>query len=374
MSGKDRLLWVELVRIVSMLMIITLHICGQGGVIYNMPVGTASYYSAQIIESLCYCSVNCYAIITGYVMYDPSGRRFKYSRIVPLWLQVFYYSAIITLLFAAFMPGKVSSEDIWKGFTPLISSQYWYFTAYFGMFFFIPFFNILIDALDKNQFIKLIVFLFVIFSFLPFTLSAESDLFNVKAGYSTLWLCIMYFAGAFIKRCGSSFKIKRRIWALCYVISAVLPCIGPFILIYYDFNVAGIDTSVTDGWDVYNYTSPFTVISAVSLFMLFKDIDIRSRVASRAIGILSPAAFGIYLIHVHPLVFEHIVKNRMTFLINKNCFYVMIGILAVAAAAYIILAAAEYIRIMLFKALKVRERSEELVSKIMFKVKNMKLK
>lgn len=372
MSSKKRLLWVEAIRIVSMLMILMLHILKHGGILDSLTVGTASYYSAWLIESVCYCAVNCYALITGYVMYDASKSNFRYSGIITLWFQVFYYSAAITLLFAVFAPEKISYVEIIKSFTPIISSQYWYFTAYFGMFFFIPFFNMLIDRLDKNQFITLVSSMFVIFSFLPFTFSSGSDLFNVNSGYSTLWLTVMYFAGAFIKRFGSSFKIKRRTWALSFVFFSMLPCINPYVASI--INNPDIISGLSQNIYMYNYISPFTVISAISLFMFFKDIDIKSRILSCIIKLLSPASFGIYLIHVHPLVFEHIVKDRLIFLTEQSCFLMVTGIMTIAAAAYIILAAVEYLRIMLFKTIKVREKSETLLSDIIFKIKNMKLK
>lgn len=355
-----------------MLMILTLHMLKHGGILDNLTSGTASYYSAWLIESVCFCAVNCYALITGYVMYEPCKSSFRYSGIITLWLQVFYYSAAITLLFAVFAPEKIRYVEIIKGFTPIVSCQYWYFTAYFGMFFFIPFFNILIDRLDKNQFITLVSALFVIFSFLPFTFSHGSDLFNLNSGHSTLWLAVLYFAGAFIKRFGASFKIKRRTFALSFVFFSLLPCINPYVAS--NINDPNIISELSQNIYMYNYISPFTVISAISLFMFFKDIDIKSRILSCIIKLLSPASFGVYLIHVHPLVFEHIVKDRFVFLTEQSCFLMVTGIITISIAAYLILNAVEYLRIMLFKAFKIRERSEILLSGIILKIKNMKFK
>lgn len=374
MSSKKRLLWIELIRIVSMLMILTLHICNQGGVLDNLKAGSASYYSAWLIESFCYCAVNCYAIITGFVMYEPSKSNFKYSGIIPLWLQVFYYSAAITLLFAVFIPEKLSYVEIIKGFTPLISNQYWYFTAYFGMFFFIPFFNMLIDRLDKHQFLTLLSTLFVVFSFLPYTFSPGSDLFNTNSGYSTLWLAVLYFAGAFIKRFGLLFELKRRTYALLFVLFSVIPCISPFVYVASNMKNPDIINELEQVIYSYDYTSPFTVISAISLFMFFKDIDIKSRILSCIIKLMSSVSFGVYLIHVHPLVFSYIVKDRLIFLTEQNCFLMVIGIITISMAAYIILAVVEYLRILLFRSVKVRERSEILLSGIILKIKNMKIK
>ncbi len=227
MNGTKRLQWIELLRITAMIMVIVIHICFKSRVIYSSEVGSVKFFLAWLLESFSFCAVNCYALITGYVMVGKKlsgdGSRFRYSKIIPLWLQVFYYSVIITVLFKIFMP-RVNSSLV-AGFTPLLSSQYWYFNAYFGMFFFIPFINKLIDAMTKKEFIMLLSLMFVIFSFIAFmSLNAEeNDLFGTVSGHSSVWLMILYFYGAFIRLYGNDIKIRKRVWAALYIACSVIP-------------------------------------------------------------------------------------------------------------------------------------------------------
>ena len=89
MNGTKRLQWIESLRIISMFMVIVLHICLQSGVLYNINVNSAEYFIAWFIKSFCYCAVNCYALITGYVMEGKTlsgSDRFRFSKILPLWL------------------------------------------------------------------------------------------------------------------------------------------------------------------------------------------------------------------------------------------------------------------------------------------------
>ena len=107
MGSTKRLQWIESLRIISMFMVIVLHICSKSGVLYNINVNSPGYFMAWLIESFCYCAVNCYALITGYVMAGKTlsgSDRFRYSKIFPLWFQVFFYSAIITVLIKIFIP------------------------------------------------------------------------------------------------------------------------------------------------------------------------------------------------------------------------------------------------------------------------------
>lgn len=160
MNSSERILGIDIIRIVSMLMILVLHICLQGGILDALTVGSAAYGAAWLLESFCYCAVNCYALITGYVMYSAERKNFKYSRIIPLWLQVFVWSVLIVILFKVFGHAELTVKDVISAVFPILNSRYWYFTAYFGMFFLIPFFNILIDNIDKKGYICLIATLF----------------------------------------------------------------------------------------------------------------------------------------------------------------------------------------------------------------------
>lgn len=369
MNSTKRILGIELIRIVSMLMILVLHICLQGGVLTNLAVGSLSYWLAWLLESLCYCSVNCYALITGYVMYSKERNKYKYSRIIPLWLQVFMWNMLITILFKIFSPDKVTAETFATAFFPTVTTQYWYFTAYFGIFFFIPFFNILIDNIGKKEYICLIVTLFAVFSFIPFIF--QEDPFHTKNGYSTLWLAVLYFIGAFIKQNEDVINVKKRIWAIIYVLSSVIPCISSSVL---DIAGTSADMLVSSGGTTYAYTSPFTVAAAVALFMLLKDVKIQNHFIEKFITIASSVSFGIYLIHVNPLVFDYLVKDLFKGLASMPCCTMILSIIAFSLLLYALLGAADYIRLVIFRLLKVNELSNKLVIRLTAKIKNMKIR
>ncbi|MDE7304066.1 MAG: acyltransferase family protein [Oscillospiraceae bacterium] len=373
---KKRLLWIDMLKITSMLMILILHIFLNGGILYRLEIGSAEYAAGWFIESVCYCAVNCYAIITGYLMYRPEKEKFNYSRIIPLWLQVFFYSAAITVVFLLTDPECFAESDYSaaSGFMPVLSNTYWYFTSYFGMFFFIPFMNVMIRNIDKKEFTVLVGTAFAVLSFIPFTFTYRKDPFGTQFGYSTVWLAVLYLAGAYIKRFGDDFTLKKRTWAAVLVFSSLIPCVSSLALDYTsakDFeNVYSTDL----GGLTYNYTSPFTVISAVSLFMLFKDAEIRSRLAEKLINFFAPASFSVYLIHTHPLVFEFIFKDKFVFLAGYNAAVMLLGGIFCAVFLYAVLSAADHIRMALFKALKVSRNSERLVNSLTDRLKSMKVR
>ena len=89
----ERNIGIDLLKIVSMLMIVTLHMLGHGGVLDDMPPMSRCYQVAWLIEIACYGAVNCYALASGFLT-----ARCNIRKLMELWLQVMFYSLMITIV------------------------------------------------------------------------------------------------------------------------------------------------------------------------------------------------------------------------------------------------------------------------------------
>ena len=92
---QQRNLGIDLLRIFCMFLICILHVCGQGRAMVRYAGREEVWYSVYILETAAYCAVNTYGMISGYVGVRSVRRP---SRIVELWLRVFWYSALGTLI------------------------------------------------------------------------------------------------------------------------------------------------------------------------------------------------------------------------------------------------------------------------------------
>lgn len=348
---------IDLLRILSMYMVVMLHVLGNGGILEGAEKFSLNYYTAWFLETAAYCAVNVFAMITGYVM---AGRKFSPFKIIPLWLQVWFYSAGITLLFI-FVPQLrdlhvPTAKEMLKGiFLPVISSQYWYFTAYFGMYFFIPFFNKLIQSMDKRDYHRLFLTMAALFSFM--TLIA--DAFTLRGGYTTLWLGCLYFVGAYFKLYPVQIS-KRKAFCLyvCAVSFAWLSKLVSGILIRSIFHKnLDIDRFV-------NYTSPLIVLSGISLLLLFSNLRIANRAAQKAIAFVGSLSFSVYLIHVQPLVWVYIFKGKFAFLAEKSAPALAASVLLCAVGVFALCIAIDLLRHALFKILHIAHIPTALERKI----------
>ena len=105
---KTRSYGIDLLKSVSMLMVVILHILGVGGVLNAAPEGSLASAAVWLLETACICAVNCFGLVSGYVL---SRGRYRRSRLLSLWLRVVLESLAITALFALFLPGAVGLAD-----------------------------------------------------------------------------------------------------------------------------------------------------------------------------------------------------------------------------------------------------------------------
>lgn len=342
-NTESRNYGIDILRSVSMFMVVLLHTMGHGGILDNVELGSAKYFSVWFLEIAAYCAVDIFAMITGYVMVSGKFNGFK---IIPLWLTVFFYSATVTILFY-FIPTlaqihKSSIKEIILRCIPICTDQYWYFTKYVGMFFFIPFVNNMLNSLDKKSHLKLCIIIILLFSILPLFVLNKIDMFALGGGYTPVWLLCMYIIGAYIKL--YPIEIKKRTALFLYFAIVLFSVIGNYIT-----------KRFTDITFLYGYTSIFTITSGVILLLLFSQININNSVVQKIILLLGNLSFSVYLIHEQPLIRDNFIENQFVHYVESNAFVLFFKILGTALLIFTVCIVIDFIRFKIFKLLKINK-------------------
>ena len=142
---------IDLFRIIAAFLVTVLHVLGQGGILAYASPGGINYWTAWFLEIGAYCAVNCFALISGYLMVNSSV---KAKSIIGLWLQVLFYSLLFTSVFFVFVPETRSISNLVVAFTPVLSNQWWYVSSYFALCLFIPFLNKAIANISQQTYKK----------------------------------------------------------------------------------------------------------------------------------------------------------------------------------------------------------------------------
>lgn len=199
---------IDALRIISMLMIVTHHVLSHGGILKSSE--STNYWSAWLIEISVICAVNCYALISGYVgIYT----KYKISNLAFLWCRVVFYAICITIVCKCLFPSTVSIRAIISSFIPIVSGEYWYFTAYALLFLFIPILNEGLNRLSKRKLTFLLISVIIVVSVIqPFACIIWTDISYLSEGYSTWWLMILYLIGGYIRKYGFFINRPTKTW------------------------------------------------------------------------------------------------------------------------------------------------------------------
>lgn len=155
---------IELLRIVSMLMIVTMHFLGHGGVIRSFDDVSAIQLICEFINGMCRVAVNCFILISGYFLIES---KFKCEKVIKLGVEIWFYSILIYLILTLTGMVKVSFKDLIYAIFPISTNSDAFSIEYIIMYLLSPFMNIMIKGMDKKQFKSLMKILILFFVVLP---------------------------------------------------------------------------------------------------------------------------------------------------------------------------------------------------------------
>lgn len=293
---KERQSNMELLRIVAMLMIITLHYLDKGNVLPGFTESsTLNHHLAWWLEACCYGAVNLYVLISGYFMAES---KFTFKKLAILWLQILFYSWVIGVIcFATGLVGveqKSLYELIFIAF-PVTSAHYWFATVYVLLFALSPFLNVCIANMNRKQHKACIAVAVIVFSawntVLPFT-NALTD----REGMDIPWFICLYVIAAYLKKYPDCIKGKKVWYLLGYFSCSTLVFLFGFGCMLAEKTIGKLGGYATM---LYAYNSLAVLASSLCLFVYFTKLKISGKGIGNVINTVAAATFGVYLIHEH---------------------------------------------------------------------------
>lgn len=344
MHNQSKYFGIEILRIIAMIMIVSLHTLGQGGILASAVINTPHYHFAWILEIVCFCAVNIYALISGFVL---SEKQFRLSRLINLWFTVAFYTTAITLSMIFTKSPPLNSNIILNALFPISRVQYWYLSAYFGVILFSPFLNIAIKKISTESLKKIFIPGVLFLSILP-TLFSSDPLFT-HVGYSAIWLCVLYIVGGLIKRFEIHTRFSKKILFTLFISMAVITYISKIVLIYATKTFFNIENECNV---LITYISPTIIISSVALFCTCLKLK-PSRISVRLTSFFAPTTLGVYIIHCNPFIWKHYLKDFAISFIQSNTIFFVLYTAVSIISIYVFCSGIDFIRIKIFHFLKI---------------------
>lgn len=311
---------IELLRIVSMLLIISFHYVYKSGYVFeSLSINSFIVKTFYLFGEL---GVNLFVLITGYFMIKG---QFSLKKLIRLILEVEFCHLLALII--AHNVGIITFNNPIRDnillFFPIIKGEYWFITAYILLYIFSPFLNILLQKMEKRTYQKFLIICIIIFSIIP---TFFGIFFNTTEGFlfysRFIWLIVIYSVGAYINLYQINIFKNKRIIITSAAISFGIMLLG--ILIIYKFiNIFGKlgTTEVAYFWPP--NTIPMFILS-ISIFEIFLNIKIKN---NKIINTLASTTLCVYILHdgmLNPYIWQNIFKT-LEHLNNQFSFIYIIG-------------------------------------------------
>lgn len=300
---------IELLRIISMLMVLAVHVDGAS---LGLPAPDGDFDSLSghdvwrlAVESVAIIGVNCFTMISGYF-----GIRLRLRSALSFLFECLFYSVAIYIVGCIAFGGFSWSGWI-ESWMILSHTDLWYVPAYFGLMLLSPVLNAGLDALPRRLFSWTLI-LFAVFNI--WCGWWWNGAFN-PTGYTIVQLILVYMIARYIRLHLSKGAIRRH---------------RSLVIIGFIVSVAAIFASAVylPSRQAFAYNSPAVLLSTVSFFLIFLSFEITVPL----INYMAKSAFAVYLIHKNPVIWVNVMRPAVIHLWNS----LPLPLFSLAAAGIII--------------------------------------
>lgn len=254
-----------------------------------------------------------------------SERKWSIKQYFEFWLLIFITNLAVYMLTSVIGWSNYSAKQIFIKSIPW-KSNLWYIQAYLGLILMIPILNITVEKWWNE---KQTLFVITILSIVP--LLYETDVFAIKNGYSTIWLCTLYIIGGIIRKQSDRGLLNIKLWTLMILVAIFTALVfgSKWLPEWNTFQDTG-EYKEMGTWFV--YSSPSVLLQAICTFLLFLKVK---KNAPKWFVHISGASLGVYLIHKHPVINTKFVVNCSNELATHNTGEMLLGVSGLIVSIFI---------------------------------------
>lgn len=282
---------IELLRIISMCIIVLHHFSVHGGFAYETTQLSVNRLWTQFI-SLGSVGVNIFILISGYFLIDSKG--VKLEKLVKLWLQMFFYSTVLYLLLCVFGKAAFSPSTLLSACFPFIGKKWWFASAYMLLYLMHPFLNQFIRTASKRMYLSCLAVMTVLWCVIPTFTN------NPVGSNDLIWLVYVYLLASWIKKyCHIKAESRRRI-VLVGVAALLLLFLSTVVI-----DVVGLKIAAIGRVGTLFYLKHSLLVVVLALCFFLYAISCKP-FYSRTVNFVAKTTSGIYLIHCYDPVKDYV--------------------------------------------------------------------
>ena len=284
--SKNRDSNMELLRIISMILVLVTHACyaSLGPPTYSdISTSFCSSLMRAFSESFSDVCVNVFVLISGWF-----GIRSRLSRFIGFLFQIYFINIVLYGIMRII--GLLDPVDL-NGWINLFIGGYgiyWFVKAYIILYIFAPVLNAFVDYCGRRQ-LEYFLISFYIFQTIHGFFMNTGGFFN---GYSAWSFMGLYLLARYMRLYPNKLtQLNKSVDFLLYGSISILTAICSLSMTYWWGK---------NGTFLIQNSSPFIIVSTIYFFLFFTKISLRSSF----IYWVSSSSFAAYLVHCSPFVFH----------------------------------------------------------------------
>jgi len=348
MKTKNRQANFELLRIIAMLMVVTMHYLMKGNVASSMAEdGSVVNLLTWFIQSACIVAVNVYVLISGYFLVTA---EWKISRLLKLVLQILCYSIGVPLVCLCLGVGNVAQWSVYDwgvAIFPLQMEHYWFATAYIVLYLLVPILSVAVQKMEKKQ-LQVTIGVLVLFfsvgkSIIPILIPTD------RYGYDFGWFICLFLIAAYIRLYGIQFLNNTRKALIIYLILVVT-------IFAYSAGLGWLtrsyDLPLSYAMDMVHCYNHILVLGAsVALFCGIRYFRIPKGNFSKIVCAVAPYTFGVYLLHEN-IAIRQLWQSWFGVESVKGSFMFLPHMLITVLVVFVISIIVDYVRSIVFQVVE----------------------
>lgn len=285
-SKTSRQSGIELLRIVSMLFVVLMHINGFSNLdprTHDMATINPLFSGSRfLLQSIVIVGVNVFILISGWF-----SIKANIKGLLKFVFQVVFLYFLVYLILVALGLRPMSASHLLS----CLTLGYWFVHAYLILYILSPILNAFTEHASKNTFRNVII-IFLVYQTVYGWIKAVSE--SIHMGYSPISFIWLYLLARYIRMYGETIlKWNSSRFLLIIIGSVLINTCAAFVLSW-----LGKGDMVEL---VYYYCNPLLIIQSLCILVLFSRMTFQSRFVNWVAG----SCFAVYLIHMHPMVRDY---------------------------------------------------------------------
>ena len=328
MEKKERIVWLDLLRVIAMMSIIFYHVAGNTLGTYNITGTSKTVY--EIIMLLLSFAIPIFMMISGYIFLNPNKKITVKEMLSKYCFRILLAILIFGSMFVLIEQVYLNNFDILELIKRVVFNDtwahMWYLYLILGIYLITPIFKLITDNIDDKRFNYLIILLFIFTICIPELNRLLKWNIDLSIGITSTYI-FYYFYGYYLgtKKITNTYKYISYILGILSII---------LVIVCYLFKLDIV---------VLSYVSFTSFFIANLVFILLKDIKIKNKNISNLITSVAVCSYGIYIFHQ---LFINIIYKvfKIDFIIR----YPYIGIIIYSFVIFLL----SYLLIFLFRKIK----------------------